>query len=54
MNIKYLEKTETIAYAGDTSNLEYQLISKILKLTNKTKKRISLIYSDDIQNQVIQ
>ena len=51
--IKYIDKTEIIPYLWQTQNLEYSLVSKILKLTNDKKKSVSLIYSDDIDKQVI-
>jgi hypothetical protein len=50
--IKYIDKTESITYLWQTENLEYALVSKILKLTNDKKKTVSIIYSDDIDNQV--
>lgn len=51
--IKYSWKTESIAYLWQTENIEYSLISKILKLTNNNKKEVSILYSSDLDNQII-
>ena len=51
--LKYLDKTENIAYLWANKNLEYSLISKILKLTNDKRKSVNIIYSDDIDNQIV-
>jgi len=51
--IKYIDKTEIIRYLWENKNLEYTLISKILKITNNKKKTVSIIYSDDINNRII-
>lgn len=51
--IKYSWETESIAYLWQTENLEYSLISKILKLTNDNKKEVSILASEDIDNQIV-
>jgi len=51
--LKYAWKTESIAYLWQTKNLEYSVISKILKLTNNDKKEVSILSSEDINNQTI-
>ena len=52
--IKYNNKTEVIPYLGNADNLEYSLVSKILKLTSKTRKRVDILVSDDIDDKVVQ
>jgi len=51
--VKYIDKTELINYLWHAKNLEYALVSKILKITNNKKKTVSIIYSDDISDRVI-
>jgi len=53
LSIKYVNKAEAIPYLGNTKNLEYSLISKILKLTNKNKKELWIFYSSDFDKQTV-
>ena len=52
--IKHLWKKEVIWYLWETNNYEHILISKILKLTNKERKEIFLITSEDITKEMSQ
>ena len=52
--IKYIDKIESIDYLWNTENIEYSLISKILKLTSNKKNNLAIMYSEDINSQSIQ
>ncbi len=50
--LRYGDKTETIPFVSDTSDLEYQLTRRIRKITESKEKNIGLLVNGYSQNQI--
>ncbi len=54
LSLRYGDKTETIPFIADTSDLEYQLTRKIRKLTDPKEKVVGLLTNaKNAQNQIL-
>lgn len=53
VSLRYADKTETIPFIQDTSDLEYQLVRRIRKLTGDKNKTIGIYQSGFGQNQFL-
>lgn len=51
--IRYGDKTESIPFVSDSSDLEYQLTRRIRKLTNEKEQTVGLMQSGMSQNQIL-
>lgn len=47
------DKFESIPYIGNEKNLEYSLLSKMIKLTRKNLPKVTLVTSSDVSAEVI-
>jgi ABC-type uncharacterized transport system involved in gliding motility auxiliary subunit len=50
MEIRYGDKTEVIDFIQDTSNLEYELARRVLKLTREKQPKLGLIQTSESNN----
>lgn len=51
--VRYGDKTESIPFVSDSSDLEYQLTRRIRKLTNEKEQTIGIMQSGYSQNQIL-
>lgn len=51
--VRYGDKTESIPFVSDSSDLEYQLTRRIRKLTNEKEQTIGIMQGGYSQNQVL-
>lgn len=51
--VRYGDKTESIPFVSDSSDLEYQLTRRIRKLTNEKEQTIGLMQSGSSQDQIL-